>query len=149
MDDECVDYVLTVEEIDAFFSAKNIELSKLVPAEKHKNVPTQSARNFAKTGGVAQAVKVRLKHPEILKTDIIDGLNKAGMEKLKFYGQINVGNIQPEPEHGNLVEVMACPGGCIAGPSAITNVKAATVLLERYVKEGLEDKTENQKNTDG
>ena len=145
MDDECVDYVLTVEEIDAFFSAKNIELSKLVPAEKHKNVPTQSARNFAKTGGVAQAVKVRLKHPEILKADIIDGLNKAGMEKLKFYGQINVGNIQPEPEHGNLVEVMACPGGCIAGPSAITNVKAATVLLERYVKEGLEDKTENQK----
>lgn len=149
MDDECVDYVLTVEEIDAFFSAKNIELSKLVPAEKHKNVPTQSARNFAKTGGVAQAVKVRLKHPEILKADIIDGLNKAGMEKLKFYGQINVGNIQPEPEHGNLVEVMACPGGCIAGPSAITNVKAATVLLDRYVKEGLEDKTENQKNTDG
>ena len=81
MDDECVDYVLTVEEIYAFFSAKNIELAKLKPEEKQHPVPTQSARNFAKTGGVAQAVKVRLKHPEILKTDIIDGLNKAGMEK--------------------------------------------------------------------
>lgn len=142
MDDDCVDYVLTVEEIDALFEAKEIVLAKLSPAEKPQTIPTRSGRNFARTGGVAEAVKVRLKHADILKTDIIDGLNKAGMEKLKLYGQINIGAIQPEPDHGNLVEVMACPGGCIAGPSAITGQKAASVLLERYADEGKPDKAE-------
>lgn len=140
MDDNFVNYVLTAEEIDAFFEAKNIDISKLSSAtEKKVDTPTQSARNFARAGGVAQAVKVRLKNPEILKIDVIDGLNKAGMAKLKMYGQINIGKKEADESTGNLVEVMACTGGCIAGPSVITNTKTASVLLDRYVKEGKND----------
>lgn len=136
MDDEFVDYVLTVEEIDAFFEAKELDLTQIEAAEKSKKIPSKTGRNFAKSGGVAEAVKVRLKNPEIVKADIIDGLNKQGMAKLKFYGQINAGKIKQDVPHGNLVEVMSCPGGCIAGPSVITPVKTASVLLEKYVEEG-------------
>ena len=58
------------------------------------------------------------------------------MKKLAHYGKINAGEILPTESDGNLVEVMACKGGCIGGPSALVNQKAAAVFLDRYVKEG-------------
>ena len=48
-DDEFVDYVITAEELSAFFEAKGITPAKLEAVEK-KEVPTASARNFARTG---------------------------------------------------------------------------------------------------
>jgi iron only hydrogenase large subunit-like protein len=132
-DDELVDYVISVEELGAFFIARDIEIDMFEPLEK-TDVPSASARNFARTGGVGAAVKERLKDDSILKLDVINGLNKAGMAKLKMYGQINVGKIQPNDTTGNLVEVMSCEGGCIAGPSVITNPKVANILLNDYVK---------------
>ena len=33
-------------------------------------------------------------------------------------------------------EVMACSGGCIAGPSVISNPKIAAVLLKKYADAG-------------
>lgn len=135
--DPFVDYVLSVEEIDALFTAKEINFSNLKPFEKDvAEIPSASGRNFAKTGGVLEAVKMRLKDSSILKPDYIDGLDKEGMKKLAHYGKINAGEILPTENDGNLVEVMACKGGCIGGPSALVNQKAATVFLDRYVKEG-------------
>ena len=90
---------------------------------------------FAKTGGVAEAVKARLKNPDILKADVINGLDKAGMKKLKMYGDIESGKIKPGPNAGNLVEVMSCEGGCIAGPFVISKVNLANVQLGKYVNE--------------
>lgn len=134
-DDDKVDYVLSVEELYAFFIAKEIDIAKLENLEKINN-PTCSGRNFAKSGGVAEAVKLRLPENFNAKIDVINGLNKPGMAKLKMYGQINAGRLQPSSSTGNLVEVMACEGGCIAGPSVITNTKVASVLLDKYAKEG-------------
>lgn len=131
-DDPLVDYVLTAEELSAFFIAKDIDLSKLDPVVKD-DIPSPSARNFAKTGGVAEAVKLRLEDPSILKLDVINGLNKEGMKKLKMYGQINIGSIEPNASTGNLVEVMSCEGGCIAGPSVIANTKISEYQLQKYV----------------
>ena len=133
-DDEYVDYVITAEELNAFFIAKEIELSKLESIEK-QNKPSSTARNFARTGGVANAVKSRLKNPEKLKLDIINGLNKDGMKKLKMYGDINAGKIEAPENAGNLVEVMSCEGGCIAGPCVISKTTIASVQLDKYVKD--------------
>ena len=60
------------------------------------------------------------------------------MAKLRMYGQINSGKLQPSNSTGNLIEVMACEGGCISGPAVITNPKIANVLLDKYVQEGSE-----------
>lgn len=133
-DDENVDYVISAEELGAFFEAKQINLLNLEALEK-EDKPSSSARKFARTGGVAEAVKLRLKNPDILKLDIINGLDKEGMKKLKKYGDINAGKIAADENTGNLVEVMSCEGGCVAGPCVISKINIANIQLDKYVKE--------------
>ena len=57
------------------------------------------------------------------------------MKKLKMYGDINAGKIEPPENAGNLVEVMSCEGGCIAGPCVISKTTVASVQLDKYVKD--------------
>ncbi|MDR3312350.1 MAG: monomeric [FeFe] hydrogenase, partial [Spirochaetaceae bacterium] len=131
MDDDCVDYVLSVEEIGALFAAKDIEVTRQPvrdsgahpPYAGNAGAPTASGRNFAKTGGVAEAVRVRLKDPSILKAAVINGLDKNGLKQLAYYGKIRSGALPRNDDTPNLIEVMACEGGCIGGPSVITNPK--------------------------
>jgi [FeFe] hydrogenase (group B1/B3) len=138
-DDEFVDYVLSVEEIGALFIAKEVEIGKqIVENCEGCKKPTSSARNFAVTGGVAEAVKVRLKSPEKLRPAVINGLDKAGMKTLASYGKIQTGEMEIKPDTPNLVEVMSCEGGCIAGPSVISNPRIAANQLKRYVEAGSE-----------
>ncbi len=139
MDDEFVDYVLSVEEMGAFFIAKEVEIGKSEPT-LGSIIPTASGRNFAVTGGVAEAVRIRLKNGEKLKPAVINGLDKAGMKLLANYGKIQSGEASANDDTPNLVEVMACEGGCVGGPSVIANVKVATMQLKKYVSEGAIDK---------
>lgn len=147
MDDPMVDYVLSVEEIKALFIAKevdplNIEIKEATIKNK-KYVPTASGRNFAQSGGVAASIRSRLKNPESLNATVINGLNKKGMAQLMMYGKINAGKMNPPPNCPNLVEVMACEGGCIAGPGVIQNPNISLGQLGKYVAEG------NQELVDG
>ena len=103
-------------------------------------MPTASGRKYAMTGGVAEAVKVRLKHPEKLKAAVINGLDKEGMKQLKGYGKVQSGEAEVTADTPNLVEVMACNGGCVGGPCVVKNPKAATVQLQRYASTGTEVK---------
>jgi iron only hydrogenase large subunit-like protein len=135
MDDEYVDYVISIEELGALFVAKEIDVAKAAPAMGEK-LSTATGRNFARSGGVAQAVKARLKDPSILKEAVIDGLDKAGMKRLAEFGKIHAGAIPAGPDTPNLIEVMACQGGCIAGPSVVTNPKVALTQLAKYVERG-------------
>ena len=133
MDDELVDYVITIEEIGSLFVAKNIDVAK-VAAAPGKKLPTSGGRNFAKSGGVAQAVKARLKDQSILKEAIIDGLDKAGMKRLTELGKINAGELPHTADTPNLVEVMSCQCGCISGPLVVTNPKVALMQLGKYAQ---------------
>ena len=141
MDDELVDYVLSVEEMGALLIAKQIDVAKQ-EAMPDTIIPTASGRNFAVSGGVAESVKIRLKNPEILKAAVINGLSKAGMKQLATYGKIQSGELPVTDTTPNLVEVMACEGGCIAGPSVITNPRVAAIQLKKYVEDGAEDLNE-------
>lgn len=133
--DDLVDYVISSEELNAFFIAKNIEPSKQEYEPKVKKA-SKIGRAFATSGGVAKAVLANMKDPSVMKLDVINGLDKNGMKKLKMYGEINAGRLEKTEEHGNLVEVMACTGGCISGPCVIVNPKKAEVSLKKYVDEG-------------
>lgn len=132
LDDPNVDYVLSAEEIGAIFMAKEIDIGSYEPLECGEQ-PTTTGRNFAQSGGVAEAVRVRLKNPDRLRPAVINGLDLAGMKQLKAYGKAAA---EGKACDANLVEVMACPGGCIAGPSVITNPKVAAVQLKKYVSLG-------------
>ncbi|WP_147644786.1 monomeric [FeFe] hydrogenase [Treponema pectinovorum] len=137
-DNEIIDYVLSVDEVNALFTAKNIDLAKMPVTNEQalKYIPTVSGRNFAKTGGVAESVRVRLKDKSYLRPVVINGLDKNGMKILASYGQINAGKVPTPADCPNLIEVMACEGGCIAGPSVITNPKLAGGLLNMYANAG-------------
>ena len=67
---------------------------------------------------------------------MINGLNKDGMKKLRYYGDIQAGRVVAKEGDGNLVEVMSCEGGCVAGPCVVQKVNVANVQLDKYVKEG-------------
>jgi [FeFe] hydrogenase (group B1/B3) len=131
MDDDAVDYVLSIEEAGALFMAKNIDVARAEPA-RGEGAPTRTGRNFARSGGVAEAVRVRLRDPSILRPAVINGLDKAGIKQLEQYGRIQSGDAPRTPDTPNLIEVMACEGGCIGGPSVITNPKVAAMLLDKY-----------------
>jgi len=136
LDDDLVDYVISIEELGALFVARGIDVTKAAPAPGSK-IPTPEGRNFAKSGGVAQAVKAFLKDASILKEAVIDGLDKAGMKRLAEFGKINAGTLPRTDDTPNLIEVMACQGGCIAGPSVITNPKVALSQLTKYAESGV------------
>ena len=139
IDDDLVDYCLSMEELDALFIATGTEVAK-EPDLDIGAVPTSSGRKYAVSGGVSEAVKVRLKHPEKLKAAVINGLDKEGMKQLRGYGKVQSGEAPVTDSTPNLVEVMACNGGCVGGPCVVKNPKAAAVQLQRYADTGTEVK---------
>ena len=73
-----------------------------------------------------------------MRPAVINGLDKAGIKTLTNYGKIQAGIMKHSDDTPNLVEVMSCEGGCIAGPSVISNPRIAANQLKRYVESGSE-----------
>lgn len=119
-----VDAVLTFEELGALFVAQEIEVSRAEPLVLKDKRP--EGRGFALSGGVAGAVAAT--GVQGLKPELINGLTKKTLNLMKVYAK---GKGQ-----GNLVEVMACEGGCVAGPGKVCSVKVALSHWEKEPKLG-------------
>ena len=105
IDNPLVDYVLSFSELDAIFEAMEIK-----PADCDDVILdriTGEARGFAVSGGVIAAVKAQGLSIDV-KTLQIDGLNKKSINLLKAFSKGKA--------PAQFIEVMACEGGCIAGP---------------------------------
>lgn len=123
--DEYTDFVMNFEEMGALFVAMNIEVANCKDYE-FKNEASKEGRNFAVTGGVAQSVKVALKDfPELYPT-CVNGLNPKSVRDLKNWAKKGA---CPE---GNLVEIMACEGGCVAGSACLNNKRITTKKITEY-----------------
>ncbi len=123
-----VDFVLTFEELMGMFEAKDINFSQIQELED-LNEGTGAGRGFAVSGGVAGAVAdlIREEHPEMeLKIAHAEGLRDC--RKLMLMAKAGKYN-------GYLLEGMACPGGCVAGPGTILPVEKAAKFVEKYKKE--------------
>ena len=117
-----VDAVLTFEELGALFVARNVEVSLAEPALLKTRRP--EGRGFALSGGVAAAVTAELGPQGMTpKPELINGLTRKSLNLLKAYAK---GKGQ-----GNLVEVMACEGGCVAGPGKVCSVAVAMKHWQR------------------
>ena len=125
-----VDFVLTFEELQGMFEAKNVRFADIPPEEE---VPlaegTGAGRGFAVTGGVAGAVVDaihRLDPDREVKVASAEGLdNCRKMLLLAKAGKYN----------GYLLEGMACPGGCVAGAGTIQPVAKSAAAINRYSRE--------------
>lgn len=120
-----VDFVITFEELEGMFAAKEIDFDTL--EEEIMNDATGAGRGYGVAGGVASAIEncireyyagvdVKIEHAEGL-TDCrkILMLAKAGQKK------------------GCLIEGMGCPGGCVAGAGTNIPVIKAAGEVKKFV----------------
>ena len=143
MSNDKVDYVLNYEELGAWMIALGIQVSECEEKE-FKNEASAEARNYAVIGGVAKAVQTLLPEEIPAHPVIIDGLNKQSIRDLKKFAKNGV------CELGNLIEVMACTGGCLGGNATVNLYKPALKQLNNYVNKSKSiTEIENHKNSLG
>ncbi len=123
-----VDFVLTFEELQGMFEAKEINFETIEPMYD-LNEGTAAGRGFAVSGGVAGAVAdlVKATNPQAeVKTARAEGLKDCR----KMMAMAKAGKYD-----GYLLEGMACPGGCVAGAGTLLPVELAATVVGRYQKE--------------
>ena len=123
IDNELVDFVLSFSELDTILEAMEIN-----PAECEEivleNIDSE-ARGFALSGGVIAAIKAQNLQIDV-KSLSVDGLNKKSINLLKAFSKGKA--------PAQFIEVMACEGGCIAGPVSHLNAQKG----KRNFEKGLE-----------
>ncbi len=125
--DPNTDYVLTFEEVGAMLVADGINIEEC-PAEEFHQISSAQGRQFPISGGVAGAVVSLVEDKIEIRPERIDGLSKDNLKLLKRYATKGCEN--------NMIEVMCCEGGCIAGPGCIALAKKASRAVESYVAKG-------------
>ena len=123
-----VDFVLTFEELQGMFQAKEIDFETIEPLHD-LNEGTATGRGFAVAGGVAKAVTdliAEIDPDREVKTARAEGLRDC--RKLMLMAKAGKYN-------GYLLEGMGCPGGCVAGAGTLLPVELAANVVGRYQKE--------------
>ena len=123
-----VDFVLTFEELQGMFEAKEINFETIEPMDD-LNEASATGRGFAVSGGVAKAVEnmIHKTDPDLeVKTARAEGLRECR----KLMTLAKAGKYK-----GYLLEGMACPGGCVAGAGTLLPVELASTVVGRYQNE--------------
>ena len=123
-----VDFVMTFEELNGMFEAKEINFETLEEANV-LNEGSAFGRGFAVSGGVAGAVTrlIQQQNPDAeVKTARAEGLRDCR----KLMAMAKAGKY-----NGYLLEGMGCPGGCVAGAGTLLPVELAATVVGRYQKE--------------
>ena len=122
--------VITFEELNAIFDAKGIDPNE---CEEEESLATSYGRRFSGSGGVAASVAKavnEMNYDKDIKLKPCSGVKecKVGLAMLKA-GKL--------PE--DIIEGMACEGGCIAGPGAIELLNKLKAARMKKIKGRDED----------
>lgn len=120
-----VDYVLTFEEVNSMFSARNIDLMTL-PADDLIDDASKDGRGFAVSGGVLAAIDhiMKEKYPDLnFNTDRAENL--AECRKLLLQAKFGKRNKY-------IIEGMACPGGCVGGAGTLMNQNKTHLKVKEF-----------------
>lgn len=123
---EHVDFVITFEELNALLDSKDIDILSL--EEQHTADASIFGRKFAKSGGVAAAVKQALK--EKGSTFEVKEIACPGLSKCKPVLRAASKGKSPF----NLIEGMACAGGCIGGAGCQAHDDDAEARVDSHGK---------------
>lgn len=122
---ENADLVLTFEELNAMFRAKNVKLEPCVMEEQYGSV---HAKRYANAGGVTKAVKQAL-----MEQGVDAGVNvrqcNGAEECRKALFLMKAGRL---PE--DFIEGMICDGGCVSGPGNLQEEKAFKRERDKQLK---------------
>lgn len=122
-----VDFVITFEELQGMFDAKEIDLTEF-EAESSFHNATGTGRGYAVAGGVANAIENVIKeyYPGTeVKIEHAEGLSEC--KKILTLAKVGKKN-------GCLIEGMGCPGGCVAGAGTNIPIPKAQKALAEFVK---------------
>ncbi len=124
-----VDFVLTFEEMDGIFDARHINIENLPEDEGGVSDASTDGRNFAVSGGVAEAVLhvIQERYPDV-KVPIERAEGLADCKKLMTLAKAGKYN-------GYLLEGMACPGGCVGGAGTMRPIKQAQSAVKKYAQQ--------------
>jgi iron only hydrogenase large subunit-like protein len=125
-----VDYVLNFGEIDAMFEAFSIAVGECAE-EKFDYDTAREAREFSLSGGVSRAIQsLRSSGGVDLQCATINGIDREAVDDLKRFARTG------ECDQGNVLEVMACKGGCIGGGLTCCPIAAASRQVKSYGEKG-------------
>lgn len=109
--DDCVDFILTFEEVDSIFEGLGIQIEQSQPYSILQS-SVREAHGFAQAGGVMGAIQAYLgEEAKAFSAYQLSDLNKKNIALLRAAAKTG-------KAPGQFIEVMACEGGCISGPSA-------------------------------
>ncbi len=114
---EGVDFVMTFEELGSMMVALNVDLQNIEPEPENEVL---HERVFAGSAGVMDSVG-NYYHGPALKPLVINGLDKKNIASLR--------RIATGKHDYNMIEVMACEGGCLSGPGSISTPDVARKLF--------------------
>jgi len=119
-----VDCVITFEELEALLDSREIDVTSL--EEVALDNASYFGRIFARSGGLSEAVEEALKEQE--SSFKLTPVKASGLDQCRLaLNQMKSGRLQ-----GNFIEGMACPGGCIGGPSSLTHEMRDASLVDKY-----------------
>ena len=125
-----IDSVLTFEELQALFDAKDLELETL--SERTLDSASYFGGIFARSGGLSDAVREGLSEQGLCfdyRPISCDGIEECRMALLKASKDVL---------NANFIEGMACVGGCIGGAGCLTHGDKDKAGVDRYGKEARE-----------
>ncbi|MDF1568716.1 MAG: [Fe-Fe] hydrogenase large subunit C-terminal domain-containing protein, partial [Spirochaetaceae bacterium] len=124
---EYVDHVLTFEELAALFVAYDIDISMIENADFIEDAGALG-RGYAIAGGVGEAI-IKTAEKEYGLTDIRFERADTLADCRRMLAQLQKGSI-----HADLIEGMACPGGCVGGPGTLAPIKQASRQVARFAE---------------
>jgi iron only hydrogenase large subunit-like protein len=128
LDNPNIDYVINAEELGALFVGRKIEILDCIE-QKIDNPASKQGRNYGVSGGVLGAVRHVVKDKDNVKPCIINGITKESIRELKKYAK---NECCPDC---NMIEVMCCEGGCIAGNATINNERSAKKIINTLLQD--------------
>ncbi|MBE6887609.1 MAG: 4Fe-4S dicluster domain-containing protein [Ruminococcaceae bacterium] len=126
-----VDSVITFEELQALFDAKDIDLK----TQEHATLydASEYGRIFARSGGLVEAVKQAIKEQGVENADfnpvVCSGIDECKAALIRLSKNLL---------NGNFIEGMACQGGCINGAGNLTHSVKNKLQIDVYSEHAME-----------
>ncbi|HIU50276.1 MAG TPA: 4Fe-4S dicluster domain-containing protein [Candidatus Limousia pullorum] len=127
-----IDSVITFEELQALFDSRDIDITTL--QETPLDNASYFGRIFARSGGLADAVKQSLKEQGLDENFQLKAVSCDGIEECKTALLRANKGVSPY----NFIEGMACVNGCIGGAGCLTHGEKNKKLADDYGREAYE-----------
>lgn len=126
-----VDCVITFEELQALFDAKEIDLKEQEHATLYD--ASEYGRIFARSGGLVEAVKQAIKE-QGADESAFNPVVCSGIDECKAA----LVRLSKNLLNGNFIEGMACQGGCINGAGNLTHSVKNKLQIDVYGEHAME-----------